>query len=78
MKALEMGYDILLEKPISPSERECRDILRLAKSTGRIVAVCHVLRYAPLFSSGCARSSRAACSERSFRSSISSRSTMCT
>lgn len=49
MKALEMGYDILLEKPISPSERECRDILQLAKKTGRIVAVCHVLRYAPYF-----------------------------
>ncbi len=49
MKALEMGYDILLEKPISPSEKECRDILKLAKKTGRIVAVCHVLRYAPYF-----------------------------
>lgn len=49
MKALEMGYDILLEKPISPSEKECRDILALAKKTGRIVAVCHVLRYAPYF-----------------------------
>lgn len=49
MKALELSYDILLEKPISPSERECRDILRLAKKTGRIVAVCHVLRYAPYF-----------------------------
>ncbi|MBP6004098.1 MAG: Gfo/Idh/MocA family oxidoreductase [Pyrinomonadaceae bacterium] len=49
MKALEMGYDILLEKPISPSERECRDILQLAKKTKRIVAVCHVLRYAPYF-----------------------------
>jgi len=49
MKALEMGYDILLEKPISPSEKECRDILKLAKQTGRIVAVCHVLRYAPYF-----------------------------
>jgi hypothetical protein len=49
MKALEMGYDILLEKPISPSEKECRDILQLAKKTGRIVAVCHVLRYAPYF-----------------------------
>jgi hypothetical protein len=49
IKALEMGYDILLEKPISPSERECRDILKLAKKTGRIVAVCHVLRYAPYF-----------------------------
>lgn len=49
MKALEMGYDILLEKPISPSEKECRSILALAKKTGRIVAVCHVLRYAPYF-----------------------------
>jgi len=49
MKALEMGYDVLLEKPISPSEKECRDILALAKKSGRIVGVCHVLRYAPYF-----------------------------
>ena len=49
MKALAMGYDILLEKPISPSEKECKNILALAKKTGRIVAVCHVLRYAPYF-----------------------------
>ena len=49
MQALEMGYDVLLEKPIAPTERECRDILALAKRTGRIVAVCHVLRYAPYF-----------------------------
>ena len=49
MKALEMGYDVLLEKPISPSEKECRDILNLAKKSGRVVAVCHVLRYAPYF-----------------------------
>lgn len=49
MMALEMGYDILLEKPIAPTEQECRDILQLAEKTGRIVAVCHVLRYAPYF-----------------------------
>lgn len=49
MAALKMGYDVLLEKPISPSEKECRDILELTKKTGRIVAVCHVLRYAPYF-----------------------------
>jgi predicted dehydrogenase len=49
MKALAMGYDILLEKPISPSEQECRDILKKAKEMGSIVAVCHVLRYAPYF-----------------------------
>jgi predicted dehydrogenase len=49
MKALSLGYDILLEKPISPSEKECREILKKTKETGRIVAVCHVLRYAPYF-----------------------------
>jgi hypothetical protein len=49
MQALAMGYDVLLEKPISPSEQECRDILARTEETGRIVAVCHVLRYAPYF-----------------------------
>jgi hypothetical protein len=49
MQALNMGYDVLLEKPISPSEKECRDILELARKKNRIVAVCHVLRYAPYF-----------------------------
>lgn len=49
MAALKMGYNVLLEKPISPSETECRDILELTKKSGKIVAVCHVLRYAPYF-----------------------------
>jgi len=49
MKALEMGYDILLEKPIAPTEKECRDILKLQQKNGNIVAVCHVLLYAPYF-----------------------------
>lgn len=49
MQALKMGYDVLLEKPISPSKKECSDILALAKKNNRIVAVCHVLRYAPYF-----------------------------
>lgn len=49
MKALEMGYDVLLEKPIAPTEAQCREILAQARRTGGIVAVCHVLRYAPYF-----------------------------
>ncbi|NCP21592.1 MAG: oxidoreductase [Flavobacteriales bacterium CG03_land_8_20_14_0_80_35_15] len=49
MLALEMGYDVLIEKPVSPTEEECQNILAQAKKTGRIVAVCHVLRYAPYF-----------------------------
>ena len=49
MKALELGYDVLLEKPVAPTAKECRAIREMTKKTGRIVAVCHVLRYAPYF-----------------------------
>ena len=49
MAALEKGYNVLLEKPIAPTEKECTDILALAKKKNRVVAVCHVLRYAPYF-----------------------------
>jgi len=49
MAALRLGYDILLEKPVSPTLQECLDIRDLAKKTGRIVAVCHVLRYTAYF-----------------------------
>jgi predicted dehydrogenase len=49
MKALESGYHVLLEKPIAQTEQECRDILAQAKKYKKIVAVCHVLRYAPYF-----------------------------
>ena len=49
LKALEWGYDVLLEKPVAQTEKECRDIAKQAHKYGRIVAVCHVLRYAPYF-----------------------------
>ena len=49
MKALEWGYDVLLEKPVAQTEKECTDIAKQAHKYGRIVAVCHVLRYAPYF-----------------------------
>ena len=49
MKALAFGYDVLLEKPIAQTARECTDILHQARKYGRIVGVCHVLRYAPYF-----------------------------
>lgn len=50
MKALECGYDILLEKPISPDPKECLRISKKAKESGRKVIVCHVLRYTTFFS----------------------------
>lgn len=49
LAALDAGYDVLLEKPIAPTEQECLRILAKARATGRIVGVCHVLRYAPYF-----------------------------
>jgi hypothetical protein len=49
MKAMEMGYDVLLEKPMAQTAQECRDILSMTRKTGRIVAICHVLRYSPYF-----------------------------
>lgn len=49
VKALELGYDILLEKPISPLENELYELLEANKKYNRKVIVCHVLRYAPAF-----------------------------
>ena len=49
MHALDCGYDILLEKPISPDPRECMEIEEKANALGRKITVCHVLRYTNFF-----------------------------
>ena len=45
MAALRLDYHLLLEKPISVTVDDCRDIERLANARSRHVIVCHVLRY---------------------------------
>jgi len=45
----QLGYHILLEKPMAPTAEQCRAIVREAKSAGIIFAVCHVLRYTPFY-----------------------------
>lgn len=50
MQALDCGYDILLEKPISPNPEECLRIEKKAHEVGRKITVCHVLRYTNFFS----------------------------
>ncbi len=50
MVALELGYDILLEKPISNEPEELRMLVAKAKEKGRMVMVCHVLRYTVMIS----------------------------
>ena len=47
--ALEKGYDLLLEKPVSPDIDECRELLKAANKLGRKVVICHVLRYTPFY-----------------------------
>lgn len=49
MAALEKGYHILLEKPMSNREQECIDIEAAAAKAGKHMAVCHVLRYTPFY-----------------------------
>lgn len=49
MQALDCGYDVLLEKPISPDPRQCIAIEEKANALGRKVTVCHVLRYTNFF-----------------------------
>ena len=49
LAAIELGYDILLEKPVSPDPRECEILARAAEKAGVKVIVCHVLRYTPFF-----------------------------
>lgn len=51
IKALQLGYHLLLEKPIAQTEEQCREIASLAGQMNRKVYVCHVLRYAPIYTS---------------------------
>ena len=49
MRAIELGYNLLLEKPVATTERECIEIANAAKKKGVKVLVCHVLRYTPFY-----------------------------
>ena len=45
----EMGYDVLLEKPISVHPKELNELLLESRKYNKKFAVCHVLRYAPFY-----------------------------
>ena len=49
LTALEKGYHLLLEKPVSPDLNECRKLAEAAERFGKKVVVCHVLRYTPIY-----------------------------
>lgn len=47
--ALEKGYHVLCEKPMSPAKEEILSMGKLAEQYDRILAICHVLRYSSFF-----------------------------
>ena len=49
MKAISLGYHLLLEKPMAPTPEQCMEIARAAEEKGVHVVVGHVLRYTPFF-----------------------------
>lgn len=49
MAALDMGYHVVVEKPLSPSYQECVKMIEKAKEENRLLMLCYVLRYTPFF-----------------------------
>lgn len=49
VEALKKGYDVMMEKPISPKLEDLQEITKVSRENGRRVVVCHVLRYTPFF-----------------------------
>ena len=45
IRSAELGYHILLEKPMAPTEEACRRIVDAVRKANVYFAVCHVLRY---------------------------------
>ena len=48
--ALELGYHVLLEKPMAVTEHDCRRLVAASEIAGRQLRVAHVLRYTKFFS----------------------------
>ncbi len=51
LKALEIGYDVLLEKPMAHLLAGCVELVKKAEEKNKILGICHVLRYSPFFTS---------------------------
>lgn len=49
IRALQIGYHVLLEKPIATTLQDCEAIEKTAKQLKRNVVICHVLRYSPFY-----------------------------
>ncbi|MBD3213108.1 MAG: gfo/Idh/MocA family oxidoreductase [Candidatus Lokiarchaeota archaeon] len=50
LKALELGYHVLLEKPMATTEEECKKIVKASEKANKQLRICHVARYTTMFS----------------------------
>lgn len=48
--ALNRGYHVLLEKPMSVFEHECIEMANCSDRNNKLLVICHVLRYTKFFS----------------------------
>lgn len=51
MKALALGYHLILEKPMAVTPEECTMLEEAARKHNRLLMVSHVLRYSPFWDS---------------------------
>jgi len=49
LKALECGYDVLLEKPMANRLADCVALTQAAEKHGKLLQIAHVLRYTDFF-----------------------------
>ncbi|MFW9903953.1 MAG: Gfo/Idh/MocA family protein [Candidatus Thorarchaeota archaeon] len=49
IKALELGYNVLLEKPMATRIDECIQLTKKAEEVNKQLRIAHVLRYTPFF-----------------------------
>lgn len=49
LAAMEKGYHILCEKPITPHKKELLELKKRMAGYDRVISICHVLRYSSFF-----------------------------
>ena len=49
LRAIELGYHVMLEKPMAVEPSECLEIASAAEKAGVTLTIAHVLRYSPMF-----------------------------
>lgn len=50
LEAINKGYHILLEKPMSPDPYECIHLAQMAEQRNLLLSICYVSRYTPFWS----------------------------